>query len=90
MNNWINELGVNETLVKEGFAQADEEDEKILPFFEETKTEEEEWEEEAVLLDRLHQDILKMDEMDEKNLRDLDIRLLSLRSKSLEIKYNNK
>ena len=83
----INYLGVNEILVKEGFAQADEEDEHLLPLFEEAKTEEEDWEEEAVLLDKLHQDILKMDGMD---VKELDIELLSRRSRNLEIKYSNK
>lgn len=54
---------------------------------EETKTEEEEWEEEAELLDRLHKDILSIDE---KEASELDIELLSRRIERLEIKYIEK
>ena len=58
-----------------------------MEVIEETKTEEEEWEEEALLLDRLHADILKMDE---KEVTKLDIEILSRRSENLRIKYAEK
>ena len=80
-------VGINENLVKEGFAQFDEADQPIMEVIEETKTEEEEWEEEALLLDRLHADILKMDE---KEGTKLDIEILSRRSENLRIKYAEK
>merc|ERR1711974_67735 len=73
--------GVNEILVKEGFAQADVENDQLLQEFEreeENKTEEEEWEEEAKLLDKLHKDILSIDEKDD--VTKLDIEILSRRS----------
>ena len=65
------------------------ENDQLLQEFEleEKKTEEEEWEEEAELLDKLHKDILSVDKED---VTELDIELLSRRTKSLEIKYNNK
>ena len=53
----------------------------------ETKTEEEEWEEEAELLDRLHKDILNIDV---KEVTEMDIELLSSRTERLEIKYKDK
>lgn len=81
--------GVNEILVKEGFAQADVENDQLLQEFEreENKTEEEEWEEESKVLDKLHEDILSIDE---KDATELDIELLSRRTARLEMKYNNK
>ena len=48
------------------------------------------WEEEARLLDRLHADILKMDEKDEKEVTVLEIKMLSQRSERLRIKYDGK
>ena len=45
------------------------------------------WEEEARLLDRLHKDILKMDE---KEVTDMEIEMLSKRSEMLRIKYDGK
>ena len=48
------------------------------------------WEEEARLLDRLHKDILKMDEKDEKEVTDMEIEMLSKMSEMLRIKYDGK
>ena len=84
-------IGVNEILVKEGFAQLDVDagNDQLLQEFErgETKTEEEEWEEEAELLDRLHKDILSVDE---KEVTDLEIELLSSRTERMKIIYKDK
>ena len=84
-------IGVNEILVKEGFAQLDVDagNDQLLQEFErgETKTEEEEWEEEAELLDRLHKDILSVDE---KEVTDLEIELLSSRTERMQIIYKDK
>ena len=77
-------------MVQEGFAQVDvdPENDQLQDFLvEETKTEEEEWDEEDELLDRLHQDILSTEE---KDLTELDIEVLSRRTESLEIKFNDK
>ena len=48
--------------------------------------------EEASLLDldRLHENILKMDGKDEKKVTKLEIEMLSQRSERLKIKYNGK
>ena len=48
------------------------------------------WEEEARLLDRLHEDILKMDEKDKKDVTELEIEMLSQRSERLRINYDGK
>ena len=48
------------------------------------------WEEEARLLDRLHEDILKMDEKDKKDVTELEIEMLSKRCEKLRIKYDGK
>ena len=45
-------IGINEILVKGGFAQFDEADKPLMEVIEKTKTEEKEWEEKALLLDR--------------------------------------
>ena len=66
----------------------DPENDQLQEFLvEETKTEEEEWDEEAELLDRLHQDILGTEE---KAHTELDIEVLSRRTESLDIKFNDK
>ena len=77
-------------MVKEGFAQFDEEEKSLLELLEEPRTEVEVWEEEARLLDRLHEDILKMDAKDEKEVTVLEIKMLSQRSERLRIKYDGK
>ena len=76
--------------MKEGFAQFDEEEKSLLELLEEPRTEVEVWEEEARLLDRLHEDILKMDEKDKKDVTELEIEMLSQRSERLRINYDGK
>ena len=80
-------IGVNEILVKEGFAKFDEEEKSLQEVLalEEPKTKEE-----ARLLDRVHEDTLKMDEKDEKKVTKLEIEMLSQRSEKLRIKYDGK
>ena len=86
-------IGVNEILVKEGFAQldVDEGNDQLLQELQleenQIDEEEEEWEEEAELLDRLHKDILNIDV---KEVTEMDIELLSSRTERLEIKYKDK
>ena len=63
--NWDHSLGINEILVKEQFAQFDETDETIKGVIGDAENNEDD---EELILDKLHEDILNMDEEEKDRL----------------------